>query len=270
MHKTDLRKIELRIAYVGSQYFGWQIQSNNITVQELLQNALRRTLAEPKLKTMGASRTDTGVHAHDNRVHFITSNPIPLGGLMRALNHLLPDDISILTAEERPLSFSVRHHARAKHYSYLFYNGTKATPFIAPYMWRYKIAMNEEKMNTCAEFFEGTQCFKSLQAAADHRKETLTTIYKASVTRHDKLICFDVIGHSFLYHMVRNMAGSLLMVGTGEWSVEEFKSRFISGDRKMMGVTAPAQGLHLFRIFYSDPPHTFSEEKDAFLSRLTL
>lgn len=267
--KTDLRNIELCIGYMGTRYFGWQIQPDHPTVQGLIQGTLRRILQDKTLKTVGASRTDTGVHAHDNRVSFQTTNQIPTAGMVRSLNHLLPDDIRVFGAYEREHGFSVRYHAQAKHYSYLFYNGDDPSPFVAPYLWRYRPKLDVEAMTICAKMFEGTRCFKSLQASADHRIDTLTTIFETRVEQRGRVICFDVCGRHFLYHMVRNMAGSLLMVGKGAWDIATFRERFESGDRKLMGRTAPAQGLHLFKIYFQEPPYTFSKARDEYLSRIS-
>ncbi len=264
------RNIELSISYVGTSFFGWQIQPGVPTVQGVLTQKLQFILKDPHLKVKGSSRTDTGVHAHDQRVHFFTNSTIPGVGLKRALNRMLPAPIRVRWVEERPMDFSVRHHAQAKHYSYFLYNGRAASPFITPFLWEYGRPMDVNLMNSAAQHFVGSRCFKALQAAADFREESVVTIFKAGVSRMDDIIRFDVLGHRFLYHMVRNMVGPLVKVGYGEWSMDEFLERLNSSRREMMWITAPAKGLHLFEVFYGKAPHAFSPRCEAFSRFLAL
>ncbi len=266
--KPELRNIELRIGYQGTRYCGWQIQPQRPTVQGLVQETLSRVLQDNLVRTVGSSRTDTGVHAHDNRVGFRTVSRIPLVGLVRTMNHILPADIRVLEGMERPVDFSVRHDARAKHYTYFFYNGDNPSPFVAPYLWRYRPELDDRAMSEAAALFLGTRCFKALQASADHRDETETTIFHATVTRTGPLIAFDVIGRHFLYHMVRNMAGALMMVGRCEWTPRELGERLACGERTELAATAPPQGLHLFQVYYGEAPYQIGAARNKFLTFL--
>lgn len=266
--KPELRNIELRIGYQGTRYCGWQIQPQRPTVQGLIQDTLARVLQDKDVRTVGSSRTDTGVHAHDNRVGFRTTSNIPLEGLVRTMNHILPADIRVFEGMERPAGFSVRHDARAKHYTYFFFNDDSPSPFVAPYLWRYRPQLDDRAMAQAAALFEGKHCFKALQASADHRDETETTIFQATVHRYGPLIAFDVIGRHFLYHMVRNMAGALMIVGRGEWSVAELRERLASGERTALAATAPAQGLHLFEVFYGEAPYEIGSARAKFQALL--
>lgn len=259
-----LRNIEIQLSYRGSPYFGWQIQPSVATVQGILQRTLRRILQDPELKTIGASRTDTGVHAHDQRVGFSTPNTIPLQGLQRTLNHRLPRDIRALQVWERPPGFSVRYGATAKHYSYFWDNRKMASPFFADLMSPMAKPLDENKMNDLCTHLLGTQCFKAFQASRDSRANSQTTLYDARVGRLGDLVFFDVQGHHFLYHMVRNIATSLARVGLGEWTPAAWIERFQSGDRRRMCKTAPAQGLHLFKVYYAEMPQPFSEQSQQF------
>lgn len=252
------RNIELRISYVGTQYSGWQVQPHSTTVQGLLQLNLRRVLNDPDLKTSACSRTDTGVHAHDQHVSFKTPHSIPLFNLMRALNHGLPADIRVWDAQERDSDFSARYHARAKHYAYFFYNKRCPSPFISTYCWNWGQHLDHEQMQEASSFFVGTRCFKALQASDDFRDKTETTITATRVVRDGDFICFEVLGHHFLYHMVRNMFGAIMRVGLGEWNQKQFRERLNSGKRKEMWLTAPAKGLHLMEVFYSGVPTELS------------
>ncbi len=255
--------MELKLSYVGTMFHGWQVQNHCISIQGILQDKLRRLLKDKSLKIVGSSRTDSGVHAHDQRVSFKTTSPIPTRGLQMALNSRLPSAIRVREVHERPNEFHARFHALGKHYAYFIYNGRTASPFVAPYLWECGYPLESDKMAEAARYFEGTRCFKALQAAGDDRQGSQTTIYTTRITRRGDLICFDVTGHHYLYHMVRNMVGSLVMVGRGEWSPEQMRERLDSGIRKQMGRTAPAQGLHLMEVFYEEPPFPFSPLSEA-------
>jgi len=266
--KRARRNIELKAAYAGARFAGWQIQPHVRTVQGLIAGLLRRLLNEPELKTTGASRTDAGVHAHDQRIGFFTANPIPLEGLRRALNHLLPPDVRILSARERPLGFSVRHSALGKHYAYFIHNRPDPSPFIADCVWCWEPPLDAAAMHEAAAVFVGERCFRALQSRRDRRDVSRVEIHAARVARLGDVVCFEVIGRRFLYHMVRNMIGALIPVGRGEWSPADLRANLESGDRERMGVTAPASGLHLFRVFYEPPPFEYAPESGRFLRHL--
>ena len=259
-----LRNIELRIAYSGSEFHGWQIQPRCATIQGELHRVLRILLPGEEIKSAGASRTDTGVHAHDQHVTFITHNTIPPEGLQKALNQLLPDGIRVLSVKERPEGFSARYHACAKHYAYFIWNRRTAMPFQEPYVWSHGLPLDVAAMNEALSHVTGTRCFRAFQSRRDRRPESVTTIFRAQATQMGPLFRIDVLGHRFLYHMVRNIVGSLVMVGRGEWTAAEFGERLDSGDRTVMGMTAPAHGLHLFKVYYSksdDPAYAPDAER---------
>lgn len=276
--KNTIRNLEMRIAYNGARFHGWQIQPKVRTVQGEVAAVLARILKRDYVKTGGSSRTDAGVHAHDQRVSFEIDIPIPIAGLRHALERLLPSDIQILDLQERPAGFQARHHAQGKHYGYCILNPlgigrlrafqNLASPFVADLVAPHAHALDAEKMNRAAQALVGTRCFKALQSSKDHRTHSETTLYHTRVRRQGALVCFEVVGKHFLYLMVRNIAGSLILVGNGEWSVDQFVDYLDSGDRRLMGDTAPAQGLHLFRVFYDDEPLTFSADSDRFLNFL--
>lgn len=263
------RNIELRLAYTGQLFYGWQIQPDLPTVQGELHRCLSRVLEGGAYKTIGASRTDTGVHAHDQHVSVWTDNPIPDYLLQRALNHLLPQGIRVLHAVDRDPSHSARVHAKGKHYAYFMNNQVGVSPFAQPYVWTDRRALDHEAMERAARHLVGTRCFRALQSRKDEREHSTTTIFDARVLRDEQLVTFEVLGHHFLYHMVRNMVGSLVKVGRGEWTPDQFAELLDQGDRTKMGMTAPASGLHLFKIFYGGPPDAFASESAAFRAFLT-
>ena len=260
---TRLRNLELKISYCGRGYYGWQIQPEVPTIQKIVQDILRRTLRDATLKVGGASRTDAGVHAHDQRVGFQTRKPIPLEGLKRTLNRQLPMDIRVGHVCERSPSFSVRYSSKGKHYAYFWSHGA-VNPFVSGYATPSLRPLNWQVMDAMCGQLLGTQCFRAFQSSQDERDFSETTIFTARVRQLGNLICFEVVGHSFLYHMVRNMARSLAQVGTGVWSSDRWTRYFQTGDRKKMCMTAPAAGLHLAKVFYGDDELSFSPDFESF------
>lgn len=267
--RTPIRNLELRLAYSGQGVHGWQIQPDRPTVQGILQKALARVLEVDSVRTTGASRTDAGVHAHDQHVTFETANPIPGDKLRYALENVLPPGIRVLEVREREPGFSARYHARAKHYAYFIHNAPVTSPFIAPFVWSDRRDLDTGAMESAAAHLVGTRCFRALQSQKDHRHQTETTIFAARVRRRGDLVCFEVVGRHFLYHMVRNMLGSLVLVGRGEWRAEDLAEGLAEGDRRAMGITAPASGLHLFEISYDEGPYGFSPASEGFLEFLS-
>ena len=265
-----MRNIELILSYTGHLFFGWQIQPKLPTVQRELNIALARLTGQKALRTIGASRTDTGVHAHDQHVSVQIQNPIPLEKIVYALNRMLPTGIHILSAAERDSEFSARYNARAKHYAYFInLNRHGVAPFISPFVWNDRRPLDQVAMGVAAQHFVGTRSFRALQSSRDHRTQTRTTIHRVAVHRQGDLICFEVIGRHFLYHMVRNMVGGLIKVGRGEWSPEELGQGLDRGDRRDMPKIAPASGLHLFKVFYDEGTYDFSPESARFRDFLT-
>ncbi|MBO1322876.1 tRNA pseudouridine(38-40) synthase TruA [Acanthopleuribacter pedis] len=268
----------MRIAYNGARFHGWQIQPDVRTVQGEVAAVLARILKRETVKTVGSSRTDTGVHAHDQRVGFEVDIPIPLSGLRHALERLLPSDIQVLGLVERPPGFQARFHAQGKHYGYCILNPlgigrlrafqNLASPFVADLVSAWAQPLDTDTMHEAAQALVGTRCFKAMQSAKDQRPHSDTTIYKTRVRRKGALVFFEVVGKHFLYLMVRNMIGSLIQVGTGEWRVDQFVDYLNNGDRRLMGDTAPARGLHLFHVFYEKEALDFTADGDRFLEFL--
>ncbi|PIE02877.1 MAG: tRNA pseudouridine(38-40) synthase TruA [Acidobacteria bacterium] len=259
------RNIELVLAYDGSGFKGWQVQPDVRTVQGVLNRKLEKLLAEP-IKTMGASRTDSGVHAHDQHVTFKIENAIPLVKLARALNHHLPEDVKLVHALEREEGYCARRSARAKHYVYIIKQGEQKNPFLGRYVWSIERDLDFSAMVAAARCFSGINDFKSLQCVRDFRSRSVVQIFTSRLEENHGHLCFHVVGRSFLYNMVRNMVGALIKVGVGDWNVAQFKMNLFSGDRSQMGVTAPAHGLHLLRVFYDRESYPLDEGK-AILNR---
>lgn len=255
-----MRNLELRIAYVGTHFFGWQIQPKRRTVQGELNKALRSVLRLKEIRTIASSRTDSGVHAHDQRVSLTIGKPIPVENLKRALNHKLPHDVRVLEARGREPNFSPRYDARAKHYVYFIYNLETFSPLISSYVWSYAPPLDAEIMNAGAAIWTGTRCFKAFQAHKDRRVGSESTVFASRVYRLGNLVIFEILARHYLYHMVRNMLASLVRLGDGTWSMNEFQQRSLSGERVRQWITAPARGLHLFEVFFGAGPFALSDK----------
>ena len=272
-----MRTLKLTLQYIGTHYCGWQIQPNGVTVQEIVQNILNKTLGED-IKVIGAGRTDSGVHALGQVAHFKTVNPMDGPTLHKALNAQLPDDIAVSALEEKPEDFHANKNAKAKTYTYLFLNSRQKQPFLTPYTWRQYGDYHLEASRQCLKLIQGTHDFRSFCAADSTAKTTERTLVKSQWTTFSlaqlgqKLAGLAEIsewlpkpegalgeadihavsfqGEGFLKHMVRNIIGTLRDVAFGKISPQDFKNILKSRDRTQAGVTAPPQGLFLINVDY--------------------
>lgn len=251
------------LAYRGTGFSGWQIQPRCRTVQGVLNSALSKVVGE-RVRCTGASRTDSGVHARAQHASFRIRNSLPLDALMRAVNHRLPGDLRVLDIGLQDPNFSARHHACAKHYAYFIFNQRLSNVLTWDLGWRVGPALDHQAMDRAAQMVVGTHCFQAFRAAGDKRLESVTTMLQAGVSRVGNLVCFEIIGRRFLYHMVRNIVGSLVQVGLGEWSENGFLSRFQARQRTQMAVKAPAQGLHLMQVYYPGDALVAGERAQAY------
>ena len=246
-----MRKIHLIVEYDGTNYAGWQRQSNAMTVQEKLENAVKKLTGE-SLCVHGASRTDAGVHALGQSAHFETESRIPADKFSFALNTMLPEDIRVVLSEEVDEDFHSRFSTRGKRYRYLFYDAPHAGALNRNTHAHIIYPLDVDKMNREAQDLVGTHDFGAFAASGSVVKDTVRTIYKAEVTRNGREVCLIVEGNGFLYNMVRIIAGTLIYIGTGKLEMGAFKRAIETGNRLDLGVTAPAHGLTLMKVFYSD------------------
>ena len=246
-----MRKIHLIVEYDGTNYAGWQRQSNAMTVQEKLENAVKKLTGET-LCVHGASRTDAGVHALGQSAHFETESRIPADKFSFALNTMLPEDIRVVLSEEVDEEFHSRFSTKGKRYRYLFYDAPHAGALNRNTHAHIIYPLDVEKMNREARDLVGTHDFGAFAASGSVVKDTVRTIYKAEVTRNGKEVCLIVEGSGFLYNMVRIIAGTLIYIGTGKLEPGAFKRAIETGNRLDLGITAPAHGLTLMKVFYSD------------------
>ena len=241
-----MKRIRLTVAYDGTGYCGWQLQPNGITIEEVLNRAISELLKEP-VSVIGASRTDSGVHALGNVAVFDTESRIPGDKICFALNQRLPEDIRILDSEEVPLSWHPRKQNCVKTYEYKILNSRTAVPTRRLYAHFCYFPLDLEKMRCAAALLLGEHDFASFCAAASTAETTIRTIYGLSVEKEGEEILIRVSGSGFLYNMVRIIAGTLMEVGRGRIEPEQVKEILAAENRNAAGPTAPARGLTLVR-----------------------
>jgi tRNA pseudouridine38-40 synthase len=248
----SVRNLLLTLRYDGSNYHGWQIQQNAVTVQQVFQEALAKILGEcPDVK--GCSRTDSFVHALEFCVSFKTEHTIPCERLVGALNHFLPEDIAAISCREVPLDFHARYSCIGKEYVYRIWNCRTRDPFLRGRALHYWYPLDLEKLNRAAACFLGKHDFTSF-CAVDAREpgNMERTVTKAVWSREGNMMEFTVAADGFLYHMVRIMVGTMLRVAQGKLQPEDISRILLACDRSAAGPTAPPQGLFLKQVFYRD------------------
>lgn len=244
-----MKNIKLTIQYDGTNYHGWQIQENAVTVQETLEKALAELLGMP-VRVTGCGRTDTGVHARRYVCNFRAENSVPYDKFPLALNTKLPKDIVCLEADEAEDGFDARYMAKKKTYSYYIYNAKLPDAFWRNYSWHFKYNLDIEKMRKAAAAFLGTHDFVGFAASGFTVKTTVRTIYALDIEKKGDIIGIHITGNGFLYNMVRIIAGTLAFVGTGKLLAEDMPGIIASGQRKRAGITAPPEGLFLSEVYY--------------------
>ncbi len=246
-----MRRIFLEIAYDGTNYSGWQVQNNALSVQEVIDKTLSEWLDE-EIHTIGASRTDAGVHALGNVAVFDTNTKIPGDKYAFGLNSRLPEDICIQQSFEVPLQFHPRFTETIKTYEYKILNRKFPDPTRRRDSLFYYGKLDDELMNEAASYLVGPHDFKSFCASGHEGSNTVRTIYSASVLRDGDMIFLEITGNGFLYNMVRIIAGTLIEVGKGAIKPQQVKKILEAKDRETAGPTAPAHGLTLVEIEYPE------------------
>lgn len=244
-----MKRVMLVVAYDGTNYCGWQVQPNAVTVEGVINQKLSELLKE-EIKVIGASRTDSGVHALGNVAVFDTEARIPGEKMSYALNQRLPDDIRIQKSMEVPLDFHPRYCKCWKEYEYRIFNGEFANPMERLYSYFVYKKLDVEAMRKAATYLVGEHDFKSFCSTATQAETTVRTVFGIDVDKQDKVITIKVRGNGFLYNMVRIIVGTLVQVGLGFYEPERVKEMLEAEDRTVAGPTAPACGLRLNEIFY--------------------
>lgn len=244
-----MKRIKLTVAYDGTNYCGWQIQKNGITVEEVLNKTLSKFFCE-EIVVIGASRTDSGVHAMGNVAVFDADVTMPPEKISYAINNLLPDDIRIQKSEEVAADFHPRYCDTRKTYEYRIYNAQFPDPMVRLYSHFVYYHLDEEKMQQAADYLVGEHDFKSFCTPQDDVENTVRTIYYIKVIREGNHIRICINGNGFLYNMVRIIVGSLLKVGMGMIEPIQMKEILEAKDRTRAGHKAAACGLTLMEIEY--------------------
>ena len=242
-----MKRIKLTIAYDGTNYCGWQIQPNGMTVEEVLNKALKKLTGEDIL-VIGASRTDSGVHALGNVAVFDTETTIPAERIAMALNQRLPEDIVIIKSEEVPPDFHPRYCDCSKTYEYHIINTQIPIPTQRLTNYFVSYPLDVKKMRQAASYLVGEHDFASFCNVRTDVASTVRTIYSLDILQDGEEITIRITGNGFLYNMVRIIVGTLIRVGRGFYEPERVKEILEEKDRKAAGVTAPAHGLTLVSI----------------------
>lgn len=245
----NMKRIKLTVAYDGTDYCGWQIQKNGITVEEVLNRALSRLTGE-NITVVGASRTDAGVHARGNVAVFDTDTRIPADRIAYAVNALLPEDVVVVRSDEAPAGWHPRKCVSVKTYEYRILNKEFPDPVRRRDTYFVSFSLDIERMRRAAEYLKGEHDFKSFCSAQTAVENTVRTIYDLDIKKEGDLITIRVRGNGFLYNMVRIIAGTLAGVGRGYFEPEDMERILAAKDRTQAGVTAPPQGLTLVGIEY--------------------
>ena len=247
-----MRNIALRLKYDGSRYHGWQVQKNDITVAQTLEEALSKICEHP-VKTVGCGRTDAGVHALRYCANFRTDCRIPTDRIPLAVNSRLPGDIAVVDAMEAPEDFNAIGSCIKKEYVYKILNSSIRDPFLEKRVCFYPQNLDLSLMQQAARAFEGTHDFRAVRSVGTETKTTVRTVSWCRAEKEGDLITVSVCADGFLYNMCRAMVGTMVYASYGKLRPEEIPELLEKGDRRLTGPTMPPQGLYLNRVWYEEP-----------------
>lgn len=253
-----MRNIRLTIAYDGTDFHGWQRQPHAPSIQEALETRIARITGE-RATLYGSGRTDAGVHAAGQVANFKTDSPIPCGSLVKALNDALPVSIRVRKAEIVSTDFHARYSAKAKTYRYRILQAAMCPPFLGRYVDHHPYPLDVRRMTRAARLLEGEHDFTSFAGSDPARKEkelqensNVRQVFRSriAVRKQLRMIIYEIRGSGFLHHMVRNIVGTLLEVGSGKLAPEDLRAILKARNRGKAGPTAPASGLWLVKVEY--------------------
>lgn len=239
----------LTVQYNGTAYCGWQRQNNALSVQQVLEDAFF-ALSGERVVMHASGRTDAGVHAKGQRVHFDSETKIPAEKLPFAMNTKLPWDVKVKEAIVVADDFNARFNVKRKTYVYSFYCTPHEDPFLYPFSSHLPLKPDIEKMRATAKVIEGEHDFKCFQASGGHVKTTIRTVYSIDITENNDCYRIAVTGNGFLYNMVRIIAGTLYYAGINRLTEKDVQRAFDTGDRELLGITLEAKGLSLEEVVY--------------------
>ena len=244
-----MRRIAIIIEYDGTDYVGWQIQPNGISVQEVIGNAYYKLVGE-KIVLHASGRTDSGVHARAQTAHFDTVSRIPADKICYALNTRLPEDVRIKASFEVPADFHARFCVKEKHYVYTINNAPHASAFTRNTALHIHYPLDKTKLDEAASYFLGEHDFNAFRSTGSKNLSTVRTIYESEWSRKGDYLYYHVAGNGFLYNMVRIMVGTMIRIGQGFDDPIVIKEALEQKKRSLAGDTAPAHGLMLWRVKY--------------------
>lgn len=250
-----MRNIALRLRYDGSRYHGWQVQKNEISVAQTVNEALEKVCGHP-VKTVGCGRTDAGVHALRYCANFRTDSRIPADRLPLAVNSRLPADIAVEQAMDAPEDFNAIGSCIKKEYIYKILNSAIRDPFLEKRVCFYPQRLDMELMVRAAAAFEGTHDFKAVRSLGTPTKTTVRTVHHCRAEKQGDIITVSVCADGFLYNMCRAIVGTLIYASYGKLLPEDIPALLEKGDRRLTGPTMPPQGLYLNRVWYDGPVGT--------------
>lgn len=242
-------KVKLTISYDGTNYCGWQRQSDKPTIQQTIEEAIFECSKE-EVRICGSGRTDSGVHALGQVASFETNSTIPPENFYKALNIVLPNDIKILKSERAEDNFNACRSAKKKTYCYTFYTADTIMPLYERYAVKIDGKVDVDKMKKASKLLVGEHDFKCFCASGSSTLTTVRTLYDVSVVQENDLIKIYVTGNGFLYNMVRIIAGTLLFIGQGKLDEKVLTEMLEKKDRKLGGKTISSKGLCLVKVDY--------------------
>ena len=247
-------KFKLVIAYDGTNYEGWQVQKTGTGVQQLIEEALRKVFPSVQ-RIHSSSRTDTGVHALGMVAHVEIPKgefKMPVAKVGLAINAHLPRDIRIVSASKAHADFHARFDATGKQYRYFVWNHAAMNPLLRSQAWHVSQKLDLTAMRQAAKLFLGKHDFKSFAGTRNYEMEsTVRTLTRCEVRKSGSLLTFFIEGDGFLYKMCRGIVGTLVQLGRGKFSHGDIKAMLAARDRRAAGMTAPAHGLVLWKVFYA-------------------
>jgi tRNA pseudouridine38-40 synthase len=248
-----MRIIRMTVAYDGTEFAGFQAQVGQRTVQGTLEDALGHVVQE-SVRIAGAGRTDAGVHATGQVVSFSTASALPTETLRRAVNAWLPEDVVVPAVAEALAGFHARFSARGRGYRYTIWNAPERLTVGRRYAFHWRSRLDDGAMDSAAQLLQGRHDFAAFggsTAGAEHETSTVRTLIRLHCWRDGDRLLIDAAADGFLPHMVRNLVGTLVHVGMGQWTGEQVAEILASRDRRRAGVTAPALGLCLTNVWYA-------------------
>ena len=254
-----MRNIALCLRYDGSRYHGWQIQKNEITVAQMLEEAVEKVFGT-HLHVTGCGRTDAGVHALRYCANFRTEATIPSDRIPLALNTRLPSDIAVMAACDVEAEFNAITSCIKKEYIYRILNSRIRDPFLASRVCFWPQVLDMELISRAAEAFIGTHDFKAVRSLGTETKTTVRTVYSCHAEKEGDLITISVCANGFLYNMCRAMVGTMVYAAYGKLTPEEIPGLLEKGDRRLTGPTMPPQGLYLNRVWYAGKAEEMFQE----------